>query len=223
MTPLTSRPWTGAGLIVLASWVVGVTTASMTFAQTAPRFSWQGVPLEAAIEEFVAETDIDLGYDPALVSGKKAYCETWNKSPEIVLRCLLHGTGLFFQRLPTGTYVLTSSSRAPDAWGMLEGRVVDVPDAEADAYFASRPPGAKIGAAASPQSQVIPDRAWLERRVRELWERYPDGDVPRPPHWGGYRVVPEVVEFWQGRENRLHDRFRYRRDGAGWRVDRLAP
>ena len=125
MTPLTSRPWTGAGLIVLASWVVGVTTASMTFAQTAPRFSWQGVPLEAAIEEFVAETDIDLGYDPALVSGKKAYCETWNKSPEIVLRCLLHGTGLFFQRLPTGTYVLTSSSRAPDAWGMLEGRVVD--------------------------------------------------------------------------------------------------
>ena len=105
----------------------------------------------------------------------------------------------------------------------IEGPVVDVPDAEADAYFASRPPGAKIGAAASPQSQVIPDRAWLERRVRELWERYPDGDVPRPPHWGGYRVVPEVVEFWQGRENRLHDRFRYRRDGAGWRVDRLAP
>ncbi len=105
----------------------------------------------------------------------------------------------------------------------IEGPVVDVPDDEADAYFAGRPPGARIGAAASPQSDVIPDRAWLERRVAELWARYPDGDVPRPPHWGGYRVVAEVFEFWQGRENRLHDRFRYRRVAGRWNVDRLAP
>lgn len=105
----------------------------------------------------------------------------------------------------------------------IEGIAGDVSDAEADAYFATRPPGARIGAAASPQSEVIPDRAWLERRVQQLWDRHPDGDVPRPRHWGGYRVVPDVFEFWQGRENRLHDRFRYRRSDTGWVIDRLAP
>ncbi len=105
----------------------------------------------------------------------------------------------------------------------IEGTAFEVGDAESDAYFATRPAGARIGAAASPQSEVIPDRAWLERRVAELWAEHPDGDVPRPEHWGGYRVVPETIEFWQGREDRLHDRFRYRRVGDAWVLERLAP
>jgi pyridoxamine 5'-phosphate oxidase len=108
----------------------------------------------------------------------------------------------------------------------LTGPVRKLDDAASDAYFASRPYGSRIGAAASPQSEVIPDRAFLEAAERALAERYPDppGDVPRPPHWGGYVVEPDAVEFWQGRANRLHDRLRYRRtDDGAWVTERLAP
>jgi pyridoxamine 5'-phosphate oxidase len=105
----------------------------------------------------------------------------------------------------------------------IEGTVEPVSPAESDAYFRSRPVGARLGAWASPQSEVIPSREALERRLRELEAQYPDGEVPRPPHWGGYRVRPEAVEFWQGRPNRLHDRLRYRRVPGGWRLERLAP
>lgn len=105
----------------------------------------------------------------------------------------------------------------------IEGIASEVTDVESDAYFVTRPAGARIGAAASPQSEVIPDRAWLERRMEELRARYPDGDIPRPEHWGGYRVAPETIEFWQGREDRVHDRFRYRRSGSDWILERLAP
>lgn len=107
----------------------------------------------------------------------------------------------------------------------VEGRVERVEPVEADAYFAARPRGSRIGAMVSPQSQVIADRSSLDRRVQEL-EAELDEDVPRPHHWGGYRVVPDEVEFWQGRASRLHDRFRYRRDAdepTGWRIERLAP
>lgn len=105
----------------------------------------------------------------------------------------------------------------------FEGRIEAVPDEEADAYFASRPRGSQIGAWASPQSTVIADRATLEAAERAHAEQFADEKIPRPPFWGGFRLVPSSVEFWQGRGNRLHDRFRYVRADAGWRVERLAP
>ena len=105
----------------------------------------------------------------------------------------------------------------------LEGTVESVDDATAAAYFASRPRLSRLGAWASPQSAPLPDRAALEARFAAADARFPDEDVPKPPHWGGYRLVPEVFEFWQGRSSRLHDRVIYRREEGGWRIGRLAP
>jgi pyridoxamine 5'-phosphate oxidase len=105
----------------------------------------------------------------------------------------------------------------------IEGAIERVSAAESDAYFASRPRGSQIGAIASPQSQPIADRTALEARVAELAARFGDAAPPRPDHWGGYRVVPEMIELWQGRPSRLHDRVRYRLDGGSWIRDRLAP
>ena len=105
----------------------------------------------------------------------------------------------------------------------IEGRVAPVSASESDEYFATRPAAARIGAHASPQSQEIPDRAWLEERVASISAQHPDGDPPRPAHWGGYRVTPDLFEFWQGRPSRLHDRVLYLPEGDGWRRSRLAP
>ncbi len=106
----------------------------------------------------------------------------------------------------------------------IEGRAEKTNAADSDAYFAGRPRGSQLGAWASDQSAVIPDRAALDARLDEVERRYAGGPVPRPLHWGGYRVIPDVIEFWEGRENRLHDRIRYRRGEAGdWLVERLAP
>jgi pyridoxamine 5'-phosphate oxidase len=113
----------------------------------------------------------------------------------------------------------------PDAGRQVrvEGAVERLPAAESDAYFASRPRESQLSAAASPQSTVVGSREELERRVAEARARHEGGDVPRPAGWGGYVIAPELVEFWQHGPNRLHDRFRYRRAGAGWLVERLAP
>jgi pyridoxamine 5'-phosphate oxidase len=105
----------------------------------------------------------------------------------------------------------------------FEGAIEAVADAEANAYFASRPRGSQIGAWASAQSSVIADRAALEAAEQQIAQRFAGGPVPRPPFWGGYRLVPERVEFWQGRTNRLHDRLRYTRHAERWRIERLAP
>ena len=105
----------------------------------------------------------------------------------------------------------------------IEGSVERLSTEESDAYFASRPRGSQVGAWASEQSAELPSRETLEARYRELESQFGDRDVPRPPFWGGYRVVPGRVEFWQGKPDRLHDRVVYVRDGTGWRIVRLYP
>ena len=115
-------------------------------------------------------------------------------------------------------------------WGGLErqvnitGTVEKVSPNESDAYFASRPVASRLGAWASQQSSVLSNREELEERFAEVRARYHNDDIPRPESWGGYRLVPQTIEFWQGRRSRLHDRFRYTREEANrWRIDRLAP
>jgi pyridoxamine 5'-phosphate oxidase len=105
----------------------------------------------------------------------------------------------------------------------VEGAVSRVDRAESEAYARSRPRGSQLSALASPQSQVVPDREWLERRVEDLDREHAGEELPVRDDWGGYRLEPEAWEFWEHRDNRLHDRHRYERTAEGWRVERLAP
>lgn len=105
----------------------------------------------------------------------------------------------------------------------IEGRVEKVSDEESDTYFNSRPRGSQIGAWVSNQSSVVESRDVLESRQRELETQFDGQPVPRPPHWGGFVVIPDALEFWQGRPSRLHDRIRYRKEGQDWLIDRLSP
>lgn len=105
----------------------------------------------------------------------------------------------------------------------IVGTVEKVAPEESDGYFFSRPHNSRLGAWASEQSEVIPSRDVLEQKLAALKREYENREVPRPPHWGGFRVVPREIEFWQGRSSRLHDRLRYQRKGDGWVIDRLSP
>ena len=105
----------------------------------------------------------------------------------------------------------------------IEGAIEKVDAATADEYWVTRPRMSRVGAWASQQSEPLPDRAALEQQYAQADARYPGDSVPRPPHWGGYRLVPDAFEFWQGRASRLHDRITYGREGTHWRIGRLAP
>ena len=105
----------------------------------------------------------------------------------------------------------------------ITGSVARVSTEESEAYFRTRPPGSRLGAWASHQSAVLASREELQARVQDMAARFPDGDVPLPPHWGGFRVAPDEIEFWQGRPDRLHDRLLYRRGERGWEISRLSP
>jgi pyridoxamine 5'-phosphate oxidase len=105
----------------------------------------------------------------------------------------------------------------------VEGQIERLSEAESDAYFATRPRGSQLGAWASDQSSVLPSRETLEKQYRVVEQRFDGTPVPRPPFWGGFRLIPERIEFWFGRPDRLHDRLVYTREGNGWRIVRLYP
>jgi pyridoxamine 5'-phosphate oxidase len=127
------------------------------------------------------------------------------------------------EQLEAGAAAIVAYWRELDRQVRIRGPVERLTAADSDAYFATRARDSQIGAWASPQSRPIESRDELDRMVDEADARFEGDDVPRPPHWGGYLLRPETIEFWQGQVGRLHDRFRYAREGDGWRIERLGP
>jgi len=174
---------------------------------------------------------------PAILESTAMALSTASPGGEVSSRMvLLKGYGTDGFRFFTNTESRKASQIASNGsvsllfyWEALErqiqinGKASLLPASETETYFSSRPRGSRIGAWASRQSEVIENRGYLERRVTELETRFEGKEVPTPSFWSGYLVVPETIEFWQGRPNRLHDRFRYRRDTGGWIIERISP
>lgn len=127
------------------------------------------------------------------------------------------------QLAATGLAAIVAYWRELDRQVRIRGPVERLSAEESDAYFETRPPDRRVGAWASPQSRPLPSRDELDERVREVEARFAGKDIPRPEHWGGFILHPLEIEFWQGQVGRLHDRFLYTREGAGWRIERLGP